>query len=146
METQNTGVTVYLRETNDEKTLPRGIAPFEELNDELVGWPEVDIRLGSDDVPAVTRAKFNPSTGEDLPAKTRDWTRKRMKLQPGVSEYEMVDYAALAENSQTLPTEASTRRATVESPTHGSVAWVLAILAIIGFLTAMLMVGIAISV
>ena len=77
----------------------------------------------------------------DRPVKTRLATPKRMTLNPGAADEDK------AVNS---PPSVDIAPFFLVGPypnaTHGSVGWALATLAIIGFLTAMLMVAIAISV
>ena len=146
METQNSEVTVQFPETNAEKALQLGWAPVEKLNNEVVGWRPADRRLGCDEVPAEIRAGLNFDTDRYLLARMRDLTRKRMILQPGITDGEVADCPALAENFENLAQWVSARPETLESPSRTSVAWLVATLAILGFLTAMLIVGIAISV
>jgi hypothetical protein len=146
MEMQNTEVTIDLPERTAEKALQLGSGPLEKLNYEVAGWPAADRRLGSDEVPGVIRAELNADIDRDLLARMRDLTPKGMTLQPAITEEEVDDYPALMENVENFTHRVSARRGTLESPSRTSVAWVVASLAILGFLTAMLIVAIAISV
>ncbi len=143
METQNTEATVHLLETTAEKALQLGSAAVEKLNNG-VGWAAVHRSLGSDEVPKVIGAELNADIDRDLLARMRDLTRKRMTLQPAITDEEVADYQALAENFENF--RQRPRQGTRESSPRGSVAWPVATLAILVFLTAMLILGIAISV
>ena len=90
--------------------------------------------------PAVIRAELNADIDRDMLAKMRDLARKRRMLQPDIAEEEMVDYLALAEHFENSTQWISARRATLKRPLRTTVAWVVAISATLGFLTAMLIV------
>jgi hypothetical protein len=100
-----------------------------------------------DEIPAVIRAELNADMDRELLARMRHLARKKRILQPDITDEEMSDYLAPAENYQNFPQWLSARRcSTLESPLRTGVAWVAATLAIVGFLTAMLIVAIAIAV
>jgi hypothetical protein len=67
--------------------------------------------------------------------------RKRRLRQPVITEEEMADYLALAENFENHAQWVSARRGTLKRPLRATVAWVVATSAILGLLTAMLIVG-----
>ena len=124
METQNTQVTINLLETTADTLLPDS-APFETPNRE---FPDID---------------------RELLARIRDLTVDRITLQPGIRDRNLADYPALGGNFESRTQVASTGRVPSrrrESASLASLAWVMATLAILGLLTAMLIVGIAVSV
>jgi hypothetical protein len=108
--------------------------------------PVLERRPLSDEIPAVIRAELNADVDRDMLARMRDLARKRRMLQPDIAEEEMADYLALAENFENSTQWISARRGTLKRPLRTTVAWVVAISATLGFLTAMLIVGIAIAV
>jgi hypothetical protein len=108
--------------------------------------PFLERRPLFDEIPAVIRAELNADVDRDMLARMRDLARKRRMLQPDIAEEEMADYLALAENFESFTQWISARRGALKRPLRTTVAWVAAISAILGFLTAMLIVGIAIAV
>ncbi len=64
----------------------------------------------------------------------------------GIGDEQAAVYPALTRNPQCPAQRLSAHRVRHESPERTSVVWALATLAIVGLLTTMLMVGIAISV
>ncbi len=145
METQNTEGMGYFpeTETTTERSLSSRSTPPEKLNKGVSGWPAVQRQLGSDEFTAVTRAERKRCTYHGLPLKTRSSTRKRTTLNPSaVDEDGAVDSPPSVDISPLFLMSPYP----ITVATHGSIGWAVATLAIIVFLTAMLMVAIAISV
>jgi hypothetical protein len=99
-----------------------------------------------DEIPAIIRAELNADIDRDVLARMRYLARQKRVLQPYITDEEMADYLALAENYPNFGQWLSARRGTIESPLRASAPWVVATLAIVVILTAMLIVGIAIAV
>jgi hypothetical protein len=100
----------------------------------------------SDEIPFVIRTELNADSDRDLLTRMRHLARKRRMLQPEITDEELADYLALAENFQNFAHWLSARRGSNKRAVPASAAWVAATLAILGVLTAMLIVGIAITV
>jgi hypothetical protein len=131
METQNSEATLYFP------------ARTETLNNRVVRSPSAHRRFGCKEVPAVTRAELKRRNHGDMPGKKRLATRKRTPLNPGAADEDKgVDSPPLVYMSALFLMSPYP----VTAATHGSIGWALATLAIVIVLTAMLMVGIAISV
>jgi len=99
-----------------------------------------------DEIPAVIRAELNADIDRDVLARMRDLARRKRILRPATTDEEMADYLALAENFQNFAQWQKARRRESESSPTASAAWIVATVAIVGLLTAMLAVGIAIAV
>jgi hypothetical protein len=99
-----------------------------------------------DEIPAIIRAELHADIDRDLLARMRHLARNKRMSQPVITEEEMADYLALAENFENYAQWVSARRGTLKHRLRTTVAWVVATSAILGFLTAMLIVGIAIAV
>jgi hypothetical protein len=99
-----------------------------------------------DEIPALVRADLNADIDRDVLARMRHLARQRRTLRPDITDEEMADYLALAENFPNFARWLGARRGTLESPLRASPPWIVVTLAIVGFLTAMLIVGIAITV
>jgi hypothetical protein len=108
--------------------------------------PAPDRPSSFDEIPALIRAELNADIDRDVLARMRHLARQRRTLWPDITDEEMADYLALAENFPNFARWLSARRGTLESPFGASTPWLVAALAIVGFLTAMLIVGIAITV
>jgi len=91
-------------------------------------------------------AGLDPDIDRTLLVRLRDLTCKRMPPQSVVTDVEVANGQAVAEKVESFTHKATARRGALESSSRSAVAWVVATLAIVGFLTAMLMLGIAISV
>lgn len=100
----------------------------------------------SDEIPAMIRAELNADLDRDVLDRMRYLARKKRMRQPEITDEEMADYLALAENCQNFEQWLSARHGTLERPLRARAAWVMATLAILGVLTAMLIVAIAIAV
>lgn len=100
----------------------------------------------SDEIPALIRAELNADIDRDLLSRMRYLARQRRMLRPDITDEEMADYLALAEDFPNFAQWLSARRSAIEGPVRASARWVVATFAIVGLLTAMLIVGIAITV
>jgi hypothetical protein len=81
----------------------------------------------------------------DVIVRMQDLARKKRILRPEITDDEMADYLALAENFQNLAHWISARRSKLQTPVY-TTGWATAIAIILGLLTATLIVAIAISV
>ncbi len=100
-----------------------------------------------DEIPAIVRAELNADSDRDVVVRMRHLARKKRMRQPDISDEEMADYLALAENCENFEQWLRFRRGAAEpGPSGGAIAWVLGTLAIVGVLTVGLIVAIAISV
>jgi len=112
--------------------------------------PTLDRRSVSEEIPAIIRAELNADIDRDLMTRMGHLARKRRLRQPVITEEEMADYLALAENfenhAQWVSARRGARRGTLKRPLRATMAWVVATSAILGLLTAMLIVGISIAV
>lgn len=111
------------------------------------GHPTTEPKRVSDELPAVIRAELNSDSDRDVLVRMRHLARKKRMRQPDVTDEQMADYLALAENCGNLEEWLNFRRSVAEErPSRSVVAWVLGTLAIVGILTAGLIAAIAISV
>ena len=99
-----------------------------------------------DGIPAVIRAELNADIDRDLLDRMRALARDRRMLQPDITDKQMADYLALAEGFGNFARWLGARRGAVEVPFRASAAWLVGTLAILFFLTAMLIIAIAIAV
>jgi hypothetical protein len=99
-----------------------------------------------DEIPSVILAELNADMDRDMLARMRDLARKKRLRRPEITDEEMADYLALAENFQNLKQWMSARRSTVQSPVRATRGWVTAATIILGLLTTMLIAAIAITV
>jgi hypothetical protein len=144
METQNTEVSFHFLEMGAEGALQEGRALVERLNRHALGGTAADRRLRSHEVPPLIRTDHNTEIERELLASIHDSKRKRRLWQlPATDE---ARNPALTQAFGSLAQRLRARRFTLQRPTRTSVAWVVVILAIVCVLTAMLIMGIAISV
>jgi len=99
-----------------------------------------------DEIPAVIRIELNADMDRDMLTRMRHLARKKRTLRPDISNDEMADYLALAENFQNLAQWMDARRSTLQSPVRATVGWLRATAIILGLLTTMLIAAIAITV
>jgi hypothetical protein len=118
-------------------------AASERLNS-LAGTP--DGSHVDDEIPAAIRTELNAYMDRDIIVRMRYLARKKRMLGPDITDDEMADYLALAEGFQNFPQWMSTRRSKLQTPLRAATGWATAIAIILGLLTAMLMVAIAITV
>jgi len=99
------------------------------------------------DVPAHIVAELNADRDRDVLARMQHLAEKKRMRQPDISEAEMADYLALAENCQNLEQWLKFRRGAMEPANRrGAIAWALGALAIVALLTTGLIAAIAVSV
>ncbi len=111
-----------------------------------VGAPTSELRSHYDDIPAVIRDELNADGDRDVLVRMRYLARKKRMRQPNISDEEMADYLALAENRKNLKEWLKFRRgeaAPVASP--GVIGWFVGVVAVVGLLTAGLIAAIAVS-
>ena len=99
-----------------------------------------------DEIPSVILAELNADMDRDMLTRMRYLARKKRTLRPDISNDEMADYLALAENFQNLAQWMDARRSTLQSPVRATVGWLRATAIILGLLTTMLIAAIAITV
>ena len=99
-----------------------------------------------DEIPALIRTELNADTDCEVLERMRYLAHRKRILQPFITDEEMADYLALAENHPNVGQWLSARRGTIQSPLRASILWVVATLAVVGMLTAMLIAGIALAV
>ena len=145
MGTQDSTTTVRLPEAAAKKSQGLVRATVEKLIDALESWPALDGLLVSDEIPVAIPPKLIADIDGDLLPTRCDPPRKRMTLQPDITDEEMAEYLASAKN-ENCEQWLSAHRDTLENPVRIIAVWMLATLALLGFLTVMLIVGIAISV
>lgn len=106
-----------------------------------------DVKSRYEEIPAVIRAELNADSDRDVLVRMRHLARKKRIAQPDITDEQMADYLALAENCENFEQWLKFRRGAAEArPSRGAVAWVLGTLAIVGVLTAGLIAAIAVSV
>jgi hypothetical protein len=121
-----------------------------------MAWAQKSMVLGAvaelktssyDEIPTVIRAELNADSDRDVLVRMRHLARKKRMRQPDITDEQMADYLALAENCENFEQWLKFRRGAVElGASRGAIAWVLSTLAIVGVLTAGLIAAIAISV
>jgi hypothetical protein len=98
-------------------------------------------------VPAAIQAELNADTDRDILIRMRHLARKKRMRQPDITDEEMADYLALAENCANFDHWLKFRRgATEHRASRGTFTWLLSTLAIIGLLATGLIAAIAVSV
>jgi hypothetical protein len=109
--------------------------------------PEVDWESVYDEIPAAIRAELNADSDRDILVRMSHLARKKRMRQPNITDEQMADYLALAENYTNFDQWSKLRHQAAEPGPSGSlVAWALGTLAIVGILTTGLIAAIAISV
>lgn len=103
--------------------------------------PNLNKSPRSDGIPRVIEGDLNPDIERDMLARMSDPARKRSMLRPNITEKEMAEYVALAEEFEDF-----THWISGSGSSHTNMPWIAAISVIVGFLTAMLIVAIAITV
>ncbi len=98
-------------------------------------------------VPAAIRAELNADTDRDVLIRMRHLARKKRMRKPEITDEEMADYLALAENCANFEHWLKFRRSGAEHrASRGTFTWLLSTLAIIGLLATGLIAAIAVSV
>lgn len=99
------------------------------------------------EVPTKIRAELNAYTDRDVLVRMEDLARRRRMLRPDVTDEELADYLALAENCDNFEQWLKFRRgAAVSGRSRGTIVWVLGTLAIVALLATGLLTAIALSV
>jgi hypothetical protein len=98
------------------------------------------------EIPAVIRAELNADRDRDLLTRMRFLARKKRMLEPDITDEEMADYLALAEDFPNFDQWLSARRGDGEVALRASAPWVAATAVIVGFLAALLLAAIAAAV
>ncbi len=100
-----------------------------------------------DDVPAVIRAELNADSDRDVLVRMQHLARKKRMFRPNLTDREMADYLALAENCENFEQWLKFRREAVNpGPSRSTIAWVLGTAALVVLLTTGLIAAIAVSV
>ncbi|HEV3113466.1 MAG TPA: hypothetical protein VGY99_23520 [Candidatus Binataceae bacterium] len=99
-----------------------------------------------DEIPALIRHELNADTDHDLLVRMRHLARKKRMRQPDISNEEMADYLALAENHQNFAQWLSARTGAIQKPAPSNVAWIAVTAVAVGLLTAMMVIAIAVAV
>jgi hypothetical protein len=109
--------------------------------------PAADLECLTDGIPAAIVAELNADSDRGVLIRMRHLARKKRMRQPDITEEEMADYLALAENCKNFEEWRKARQGILEShPSGSTIAWALGTLAIVGVLTATLIATIAITV
>jgi hypothetical protein len=138
-----------IRDSNlaeDQRRLPsmrRAFVSAETFNS--AAWIAGEPRI-SDDIPAVIQSELNREMDRDTMERMRYLARKKRMLRPDITDDEMADYLALAENFQNFEDWISARRSTTQASVYPVNGFLAVIAVIFGLLTAMLIAAIAISV
>ncbi len=98
-------------------------------------------------VPAAIRAELNADTDRDVLIRMRHLARKKRMRQPEITDEEMADCLALAENCANFEHWLKCRRGATEArASRGTLTWLIGTVAIIGLLATGLIAAIAVSV
>jgi hypothetical protein len=99
------------------------------------------------EVPAKIRAELNCDADHDVLVRMEDLAHKKRMLWPDVTDQELADYLALAENCDDFDRWLKFRRgAPVSRRSYATIAWLLGTFAIIALLATGLIAAIAVSV
>jgi hypothetical protein len=98
-------------------------------------------------VPAAIRAELNADSDRDVLIRMRHLAGRKRMRQPEITDEEMADYLALAENCVNFEHWLKFRRDTTEHrASRATFTWLLSTIAIIGLLATGLIAAIAVSV
>jgi hypothetical protein len=95
------------------------------------------------EIPPVMRAELNADRDRDLLARMRYLASKKRMLEPDITDEEMADYLALAEDFPNFDRWLSARRGADDLALPAKAPWVAATAVIVGFLAALLLAAIA---
>jgi hypothetical protein len=115
-----------------------------ESSDLAAGAPER--ARAYDQIPEIIRIELNADADRDMLVRMRDLAGRKRMLRPDITDDEMADYLALAENFPNFEQWISARRTAPQGPVRARTAWVTATAVILGLLTVMLIMAIAITV
>jgi hypothetical protein len=111
-----------------------------------VATPTTELRSHSVDIPDMVRAELNADTDRDVLVRMRHLARKKRMRQPNITDEEMADYLALAENHKNFKEWLQFRRdETAPIAFSGPITWFVGVLTVVGLLTAGLIAAIAVS-
>jgi hypothetical protein len=99
-----------------------------------------------DEIPAAIRAELHVDTDQDTIVRMRHLALKKRMSRPNITDDEMADYLALAENFQNFEHWIGARRLTRQNSVRADTRWLTVATIIFGLLTAILIVSIAITV
>jgi hypothetical protein len=143
MEIQNTDVTIVASKRTPKRALPPSSAMPENLNNYVMGRTAGD---GQQNPFRGAVADLDAEIDLDLLAWMQHLTRQKTVRMPGAAEKEAAGCPAPTKNLRNIAPRVRVRRSGFGRPMWSSTAWVIAILAVLAFLTLMLMMGIAVSV
>jgi hypothetical protein len=99
-----------------------------------------------DEIPAAIRAELDVDADQDMIVRMRHLALKKRMSRPHITDDEMADYLALAENFRNFEHWISARRQTRRNPVRAGTWWLTVATIIFGLLTAILILSIAITV
>jgi hypothetical protein len=108
----------------------------ESLSTQAPGYP---------DVPAIIRDELNADRDRDVLVRMQHLAHKKRMRQPQITDEEMADYLALAENCKNFKEWLNKRSVPPPLASSATVAWFVGVLTVIGLLTAGLVAAIAVS-
>jgi hypothetical protein len=98
------------------------------------------------DIPALIRDELNADSDRDVLVRMQHLARKKRMRQPQITDEEMADYLALAENRKNFKDWLNKRHnPPLSDASRGALAWFVGVLTLVGLLTASLVAAIAIS-
>ena len=109
---------------------------MESLSTQAPGYP---------DIPAIIRDELNADRDRDVLVRMQHLAHKKRMRQPQITDEEMADYLALAENCKNFKEWLNKRSAPPPLASSGTVAWFVGVLTVIVLLTAGLVAAIAVS-
>jgi len=122
-------------------------APIENPRDRIAGWTAAGTQLGSGEIcSSLTTADFNTTIEPDFLARMHDLTCRRVVQHPGTADEAAALYPRPMRNFRNLSKTRRSSRFARKRGSRTSVAWLAMVLAILGVLMAMLMMGFAVSV
>jgi hypothetical protein len=107
----------------------------------IAGEPKIN-----DDIPAVIQTELNGDLDRDTMLRMRYLVRKKRMSRPDITDDEMADHLALAENFQNFEHWISARRSSPQASGRLNNGFLAVTAVIFGLLTAILIVAIAITV
>lgn len=110
-----------------------------------VAWIADGFKM-DDDIPAVIQIELDGDMDRDTIVRMRYLARKKRLSRPDITDDEMADYLALAENSRNFEQWISTRRSQPKAAVRPIYKFLAVTAVILGLLTAMLVMAIAITV
>jgi hypothetical protein len=99
-----------------------------------------------DQIPEIIRAELNADTDRELLVRMGDLAHRKRILRPDITDVELADYLALAENFPNFEQWINARRMTLQGQARAGAGWITATAVILGLLTVMLIMAIAVTV